>query len=211
MTRPTAQARPAPRMRRFWLVALAAAAAAGCEDLRPQLQQLQQDNARLSAKVQELQQALTEKDRQIRTLQGLGSKRLELLFHVKKLELGRYTAGVNLDGKPGDEGVRVYLRPLDADGHPIKAAGKVRIQLFDLSRNENNLLAEHVFGVEKTAQHWFGAFLAYHYRFDCRWAAAPDRPDVTVRAAFTDYLTGREFTAQKVCKVSLPAAGQAGK
>jgi hypothetical protein len=194
---------------------LAAAAAAGCqppssdEDLRVQLQDLRHQNAKLTAEAQKLREALAERDRQVQTLQGLGEARLELLFHVTSIQLGRYTAAADFDGKPGDDGVRVYLSPLDTHNHPLKAAGSVKIQLFDLSRTENNLLAEHFFPVEKISQHWFGAFLSYHYRFDCRWTAGPPKQDeVTVRAVFTDYLTGKQFTTQKVCKVKLPPATQ---
>ena len=40
---------------------------------------------------------------------------------------------------------------------------------------------------------------------------SPKPPDVTVRVTFIDYLTGKTFTAQKVCRIDLPATTQPAK
>jgi len=189
---------------------LAAPGTGGCEpfraaDLEPQLQQARQENARLKADIRQLQQTLAERRKEIQTLRALGEKRLDLLFHVRRIRLGRYTAGRDLDNTPGDDGVRVYLSPLDQHGQPIKAAGTVRIRLFDLARPDGNLLAEHAFSVEEVGRHWQGWPLTYHYAFDCPWTRPPAGGEVTVRAEFTDYLTGKHFTAQRACKVTPPA------
>jgi hypothetical protein len=102
----------------------------------------------------------------------------------------------------------VYLKPIDRDGHTLKAAGAVTVQLFDLSEGAaRNLLERHDFSVAQAAGHWSG-FLASHYRFDCRWKAGPPTAkELTVRVTFTDYLTGRTFTAQKVVTIDPPTPG----
>ena len=190
---------------------LVGALAAGCvpqqqvEELATQLRNSRRENEKLKTDIQDMQTELLARQKQIRTLQGLGEKRLELLFCVTDVKLGKYTAGVDLDDKPGHDGIRVYLTPIDADGHPIKAAGAVKIQLFDLAaKTDDNLVAVHDFPVEKIAACWTGGFMTYHYRFDCRWKAPPKHDEITVRITFTDYLTGKTFTAQKVCKINLP-------
>jgi hypothetical protein len=211
MTRPPrSPGRAGPLDWAFWL-ALAAASAAGCVDDRlvqadAEVRQYREENAKLKADVRSRQQVIAEQQEQIRTLQALGEKRLDLLFHVSAIKLGRYTAGVDLDGKDGDDGVRVYLQPVDGDGHAIKAAGAVTIQLFDLAaKAEENLLGEYNYPAEEIAKNWSAGFLTYHYRFDCPWKSSPPtHPEITVRVAFTDYLTGKQFTAQKVCTVHLP-------
>ena len=185
----------------------------GCQDdterllqFQTELRELRRENAALKAEVHELRLSAAKREKLIQRLRGLGEKRLDLLFTVARIELGRYTAGADLDGKPGHDGVRVYLRPLDRDGHAIKAAGSVTVRLFDLDRQGDNLLATCEFPVEKIAAHWHGGFGTYHYRFDCPWKRPPTDGEVTVRVVFTDYLTGRSFSAQKLLKVKPPAA-----
>lgn len=191
-----------------WLVLLAATAVAGCNGIAPggdPLKELKQENARLKGDLQDLRTTLAEQKEQIETLQALGDKRLERLFHVTAITLGRYTAGVDLDDEAGDDGIRVYLVPRDRDGHTIKAAGAVRVQLFDLAADpKENLLGTFDFPVEDIGKLFASGFLTNHYKLDCRWKKPPANPDITVRVVFTDYLTGKTFTAQKVCKVDLP-------
>ncbi len=217
MNRPPAQAASArcrPRARWAWLLLLSAGAA-GCnhnqvDALTRELKQARSQNADLREEARRLRQELKARDEHVARLQHLGEKRLELLFRVTGLKLGR-TGGVDLDDTPGDDAVRVYLRPIDRDGHALKAAGSVSIQLFDLAAEpDRNLIARYDFPVEQIAKHWHGGLLTYHYRFDCPWKSGPPRrPEVTVRATFTDYLTGQAFTAQKLITVRLPAAATA--
>lgn len=161
------------------------------------IKKLSQDNLRLRAK-------LAERDRQIDTLQKLGDKRLDELFYVKRISLGRHTGAVDLDGKEGIDGIKVYLKPIDQDGSVIKAAGSVTVQLFDLaSKKDSNLIATHNFSTEQVAKTWSSGFLAYHYSLECPWRDAPPEGNhITVRVTFTEYLTGKSFTAQKLCDVS---------
>ncbi len=212
MNRPSATRRVALLGAALWGLLALGACLSGCQDnterllaVQAKLRELGRENASLKAKLHELRLSAAEQEQLIQRLRGLGEKRLALLFTVTRIELGRYTAGADLDGKPGHDGVRVYLRPLDRDGHAIKAAGSVTVRLFDLDRQGDNLLGTCEFPVEKIAAHWHGGFGTYHYRFDCPWKRPPTGREVTVRAVFTDYLTGRSFTAQKLLKVRPPA------
>ncbi len=190
-----------------------ALAAGGCdpagsgEGLSAQLDKAKRENVKLREQAAGLQQDLKARDEHIVRLQGLGGKRMALLFTVAKIKLGR-TSGVNLDQAPGDDGVRVYLKTIDRDGHAVKAAGDVTVQLFDLAAGApRNLLERHDFPAADAAKHFSGGFLMNQYRFDCPFKSGPPkRPELTVRVTFTDYLTGQTFTAQKVIDLALPAA-----
>ena len=153
-----------------------------------------------------LQAVVIDQQKQIRVLQRLGEGRMEKLFHVRRIALGRYTGGADLDGVEGDDGIKVYLRPIDQEGSVVKTAGEVRIGLFDLAADpQDNLIGEYEFTVEQVSKQWSGGFMAYHFSFECPWKLAPPaRDEITVRVQFTDYLTGKVFTAQKLCKVKLP-------
>ena len=172
------------------------------EEMFQQLLSCRNELDRLRKANRKLQLSLAGKDRQIRTLQALGEKRLEKLFHVERIEFGSHTGGVDLDETPGDDGIRVYLRPVDRDGSTLKAAGAIRIQLYDLAAAPNeNLVGRYEWSVDQAAKQWSG-FVHYHYRLTCRWPArAPEHDEITVRAEFTDYLTGRRLTRQTTCRI----------
>jgi len=190
---------------------LAAIAAAGCveggEDPivahKRTIRDLERENAALKASQLQLQRRIGELAGQVERLRGLPPDRMGKLFTVQRIELGRYTAGANLDGKAGHDGVRVFLLPRDRDGHVIKAAGTVSLQLFDLSRADGNLIGRCDVPADALGKHWFGGLGRSHYRFDVPWTARPAAPEVTVRIRFTDLLTGKALTAQKVCAVTL--------
>lgn len=161
---------------------------------------------KLAKEVDRLQRELAARQRRIDALLALGDKRLEKLYLVQRVRLGSGTGGVDLDDKAGDDAVKVYLEPIDQHGSVIKAPGEVTIQLYDLAAPAGkNLAGEYRFDLDATAKAWSSGFLAYHYRFTCRWKPAPPAHDqVTVRAEFLDYLTGKKHTAQTVCKVRPP-------
>ncbi|MCD6304187.1 MAG: hypothetical protein J7M21_04415, partial [Planctomycetes bacterium] len=192
------------------LLAAGALAMPGCRD-----GQVATDNAdliaaasRLRRRVDELEKTLARRDRQVANLQALGEKRLEKLYTVRRIALGRATGAVDIDGNTGDDAVKVYLEPIDQYGSVIKAAGEVTIQLYDLAAKPGeNLLAQYHYDVEATAGAWRSGFVAYYYVFTCPWKdRRPSRGEVTVRVVFLDYLTGREFSRQTVCTVHLPPA-----
>jgi len=164
--------------------------------------ELQQDNRRLRDELVSSQQ-------QIKTLQALGDKRVEKLPHVERISLGRFTGGIDLDGVPGDDAVRVYLQPVDQQGSIIKAAGEVKVQLFDLAAGpEDNRIAELSLSDDQVSQRWFSGLGTNHFSFDCPWreGTSPAHSEITVRVEFTEYLTGKMFTVQQVCKVALAGA-----
>jgi hypothetical protein len=206
-----------------WLLSLLAAWTAGCEPTVPKAKfdQLNQtwldtlrDNRELTRSNQQLGETIGRQNQQIATLQHLGDKRLEKLYYVTDLELGRRSGGIDRDGQAGDDAVIVYLQPVDREGAVIKAAGDVTIQLYDLANPPaENLIGEYHWSVDELGQTWAGGFLgSSQFSLLCPW---PDGPpahgQITIRATFTDYLTGRTFTAQKTVTVHLPGAPPASK
>ena len=205
-------------LRRFILAAalpaVLTALVGGCQDdtarrieLRDELIAAQNQVEDLQEENLDLRQQITAQQQAIQDLRQLGQDRLEHLFVVDKIELGNYTAAANLDDKPGDDGVRVRFTPHDKYGSPLKAAGSIRIQLFDLTEaGEKPLIGQCKVPVEQAADHWAGHFGQYHYTTSCAWDRPPQKDELTVRVEFVDYLTGKAFSAQKVVKVSPPPA-----
>ena len=160
------------------------------------LNEAKNENKRLSEQLQK-------QDERILSLMNLGDKRLEKLYYVQKVDLGDYTGGISSDGGDQQDAVKVFLLPTDQDGAVIKAAGSVKIQLFDLAAPaEQNLIGECEFPIDEVRKHWSSGFLTYHYSFVCPWKKTVlPHEDLTVRVEFVDYLTGKHLTAQKVVKV----------
>ncbi len=172
-------------------------------ELKAKLHAAQQKN-------EDLQQTVVSQSKQIETLIGLGGKRLEMIPHTAKIELGSYTGGYYTDvtkKEKGQDAVKVYLMPIDPQGSVIKAPGSVSIRVFDLAAPEGkSLLGECSFNDEQVAKNWYsGVLSAYHYSFVCPFKTQPQHDEVTIRVEFTDYITGQHFTQTKTAKVELPA------
>lgn len=188
-------------------------AATGCGDpCEQKLQALRDEVIEAEDRIERLQEekrqqssSLQSQEKLIQRLRGLSDARMSNLFTVQSIELGDYTTGVNLDDTPGDDGVRVRMVPIDASGSPLKAAGSVKIQLYDLAQEDEPLVGKCSFGVEGIGDYWSSHFGTYHYRFECAFSRLPAHEKITVRAEFTDYLTGTVHHAQKVITVDLPA------
>jgi len=160
---------------------------------KAQIIDLQQENS-------ELKSQLEQRRRQVETLQALGDKRLEKMFKVTGIKLGRHSGPVDLDDVGGSDAVRVYLKPVDQYGSVIKAAGDVRVRLFDLAaERQNTLIGEYEWPVDEVAERWSGGFATDHFTFDCPLAEPAKLGPITIHAEFTDYLTGNTFSAQTAC------------
>jgi hypothetical protein len=189
---------------------------AGCDLMQGnQVATLRQENERLKREVGRLEresvttaQSVADLKTQVSRLQYLGAKRLDMLYHADRLEIEQLSGGYDDDKLPGDDGVIVYLRPLDRMGDPVKVAGDIRIELFDLSLPEGQQkLGEHVIAVGKAQEMWYGRFMTYHYTVRCPWQGRPPaNPEILVRASFLDYLTGRELNATREVRVLPPPA-----
>lgn len=183
----------------------------GCPDTA--VLELRKENSRLKEGVAErdrqigaLSAALEECNRQLRDARGISPETLDKIFYAESIVIDRLSGGEDYDGQPGDDGVTVYLQPVDRAGDALKVAGEARIELFDLGMPPGrNLIAAYSFPVEKVRESWYGKFWTYHYTFKCPWQhGPPENPEITVRATFVDYLTKRVMTAQTVVKVRLP-------
>jgi len=123
-----------------------------------------------------------------------------------RLEIEKLSGGEDYDGQPGDDGVTVYLKPLDKVGDIVKALGDIRIQLYDLANPPGrNLVGEYHFPAKTVGDKWHGKLMTYHYTLKCPWQrGAPEHSEITIRAVFRDYLTGHVMSTQTTCTVRPP-------
>lgn len=195
-----------------FVAALWLGAAGGCLGPTPQEIKLQRelDEARIAAK--EKERLLAQRDAQIEALREQIEKNrpfqdvdIDKLFTVDRIEIVSRSGGEDFDGKVGDDGVVLYVRPVDRDGDVIKAAGSFVVQLFDVNAEEGpRKLGEYRFEDPDTlASLWYGGFLTNHYTLRCPFmpGSEPSGREVLARVTFVDFLTGRVRSASQTLKI----------
>jgi hypothetical protein len=202
------------RFSRPALLGLVFAFAGGCQDnssidLRRENMRLQDELKKKDSDLAAQFAQISELNKQLLQARAFKPEDLEKLFYPEKLVIDSLTGGENYDGKPGDDGITVYIRPVDKDGDVIKVAGDIRIELFDLSKPTDNLIGRYDIPVDSVRKLWFGKLGTNHYTVKCPWLhGPPENTEITVRATFRDYLTQRVLTAQSVVTVKLTTATQ---
>ena len=193
------------------VVIAAVCASGGCGKPNVASIQVRKENQELRSRIEELERREQGHLAQIRTLESkattvpsLPQARLETLFTTHGITFGRLTGGADLDPKQaGDDGLKIYVVPTDAQGQPLKAAGSFVVEAFDLAQAHDNRIGRWEFPLEQAAKNWYGQAMLYTYVLTAPWQdRRPEQAELTVRVTFTDALTGRTFTEQKVVKVN---------
>jgi outer membrane murein-binding lipoprotein Lpp len=191
----------------FILIALAVMLA-GCSSSsqRPwkTLKDCAQKNTELSMQIQALESENTQLTEQVNTLSTLdAAARLEALDTLDKIRIGKRTGFYDKDNDDTNETLVVYLEPLDKAQDFIKAIGAVKIQLWDLDAAANEAKpAEWTLEPAELHPTWGGTIFAGYYRIKLPLENFSDqKKDYTVKATFTDYLSGKVLTDQKVITV----------
>jgi hypothetical protein len=183
----------------------------GCESpngLKPalsqQVQQLTTQKADLQSRLERTQIENERLKKQIETLFTLpGDKRVDALYHLQAVQIGRYTNLYDEDKNGTKEKLIVYVQPIDDTGDTIKAAGAIDVQLWDLNKKDGvALLAQWRVEPNELKKLWFNSILAGNYRltFDAAALMEKFKETLTVKISFTDYLSGRTFTDQFILR-----------
>ncbi len=196
-------------------------AAAGCNTVPGvEYAKVQRELLNTQEQVRKLKEEVAAKDQVIQMMKvdqarrlGLKPEELEQLIVPVKIELERLSGGYDDDGKPGDDGIVLYVQPIDRNGDVIKAAGSLTVTLLDLANPpEQYLLGEYRFDVKTTRGLWYGRLWSSHFTVHCPWyqGKPPMHNEITARVEFLDLLTGQKLTAQGVYKIQFPPGHVAG-
>ena len=164
-------------------------------------------NEGLTSQLAQQQRQTEHLQQQLTTLRGFSTDRLDRLVCVAAIELGRFTGAYDNDGNDVDEGVKVYLVLRDQQGDPIKAAGEVEIELWDLAAPPGKRdLGQWRYGLEELPQYWLSGFMAYYYKFQLPWPQTdpPQHSPLTLKLLYKDALTGAALEQQKMVTVRIP-------
>ncbi len=174
-------------------------------DVARENERLKNELAAARSELSSHQAAIDELNRQLQVVRGLSDADLQRIFYPEKLVIDPLSGGEDTDGRPGDDAVAVYLRPVDRTGDTVKVAGDIRIELYDLAAPAGqNRVGEVQFSPDEAITMWHGKLLTNHFTLRCPWSSGPpSNPEITIRATFKDYLTQRVMTAQAVVTVRL--------
>jgi hypothetical protein len=171
------------------------------------LQQVEQLIAQKTELQSNLEKSQIENDRlkkQIDTLSNLpGEKKAESLYQLQAVKIGRYTNLYDEDKNWTKEKLIVYVQPVDEVGDIIKAAGAVDVQLWDLNKKESeSLVAQWRIEPNELKKLWLNSMFSGNYRLTFDLPALEEKADraLTIKVAFTDYLSGRTFTDQFILR-----------
>jgi hypothetical protein len=195
-------------MKKFFIITIACLIA-GCQNDRtssktPDIKSLQQENKLLSNQLNQCNLQAAQLKQQVENLTSIrASVKAQDIYNLQQIKISRFTNFYDDDNDGKKENLTVYFHPADDCGDSIKAAGSVEVQLWDLSKEgDNALLAVWKKDSVELKKLWFTGLLGPNYRliFDVKDKIEMLDKPLTLKVAFTDYLTGRTFTEQKVIK-----------
>ncbi len=183
---------------------ISALLASGCRDnTKARLQEKEKlINQQTSLKMQ-LAQAKEQNAQlrdQVAALSAIENKeKLNCVSTLEKIDLTNRTGFYDTDHDSKTESLVVYIRPVDETGDIIKAPGSLNIQLWNLHKDpQQALLKQWTLNPDQLKQKWAQTFLTnyYHLKFDITTLNLKPHQQFTLKAVFTDYLTGKVLTAQ---------------
>jgi hypothetical protein len=201
--------------RRLFVILAAAmiGAGAGCSRPSEANVQLRKDKQQLEGQVAELQQQLYASRARIAgieqekgTLPTLPQERLDKLVTVQGIKLGRLTGGdpANVANAP-DEGLKIYLTPVDETGEPLKETGTVEVNAFDLSLSGDNRIGHWTFDANTLKSRWRSLGMLRAFVLECPWDKPPEHSKLAVKVIFRDELTGRVYDQIQEVNVKIAA------
>ena len=184
---------------------------AGCENanstrtpLIEQISNLTEQKTQLENQLEQSKAENKQLTKQMHTLAGLPENvKGENLYHLQRIDVGKYTGFFDKDDDGTKEKLIVYIQPRDEEDDIVKASGTVEVQLWDLNRDDGEaLLGQWNVKPSELKKLWFATLVTINYRltFDIADKVQSFDEPLTVKVAFTDYLSGKLFKEQKVIK-----------
>jgi hypothetical protein len=194
----------------FIVLGACAILACGCDrDLKPsfmeQIAELKEENRQLSHEAAGLKEENLKLSEQVETLGALDSgERQRSLPTTSKIAITKRSGFVDKDADNVKEKLVVYIKPYDSNLDVIKAAGSIKVQLWDLEQSsEKAMLKEWTIAPQQLTKMWMGAFMTGYYRLllDLEPAVIQAGTEYTIKVSFTDYISGKVLKEQKVVKL----------
>jgi len=167
--------------------------------------QLERDNRQLQKDIEAVKARNQQLTNQAKSLAELSPElRIDSLYDLQSVKLTRYTNFYDRDKDGRKEKLIVYIQPIDSEGDIIKASGTVEVELWDLNNGTDSgaMLGKWQVSPDELKKMWFATIVTSNYRlvFDITGVVESFDKPLTVKATFTDYVSGKVFTEQHVIK-----------
>ena len=151
-----------------------------------------------------LEEELLATRQRLAELEGTGrpapeaAKAVEDPFRAVAVRFGKFTGGINADGRPGDQRLKVVLEPLDAEGDVVKRAGSLKLEALEPGGKEATPIGRWAWPTEEFAKTWLSGLGLYAYVLKLDWPGGkpPASDRVLLRARFTA-LSGEVLQAEQ--------------
>jgi len=189
------------------LLMLTAMAPAGCgigsarkHPLELKVEALQQEKAEVARDLEQCQVEKEQLRQQVKALAVLPKEGRENFYKLTSVRIARFTGFYDTDKDGRREKLLVYVQPTDTNGDIIKAAGTVHVQLWNLNGpGDQSLIGEWQVEPDRLRKLWVGALVSdYRLAFDVSLTPELLAQPLTVKIAFTDYLTGEVLRDQTI-------------
>jgi hypothetical protein len=189
----------------------------GCENAdkmtpKSQLEKIRKENLSLNSQISQYKSQTENLTEQIKTLSVLKDKiKPEDIYNLQKIKISRFTNFYDEDSDGKKESLIVYFQPIDDCGDVVKAGGSIEVQLWDLSKpaspspggkDSGAMIGQWKKDSIELKKLWYSGLMGANYRltFDVTGKIEKLNQPLTLNVTFTDYLTGRVFTEQKIIK-----------
>ena len=176
----------------------------GSKSPAKEISRLKQEKTQLTHQLEQSKKEADQLKEQLQSLSALAPEaRLENLYHLQSIKITRYTNLYDKDSDGRYDKLIVYIQPIDEDGDVVKATGAVDVQLWDLNKEADQaLIGQWHVGPAEMKKLWFATLITINYRlsFEVADKISEFKKPLTVKLTFTDYLTGKVFSEQRVIK-----------
>lgn len=181
--------------------------AAGCQKTEEssawaKIGELEDERAYLKQTIKDLQRQNEQIKQQFVTVSKIDKNvRISALANIDQIAIDNRSGFFDKDDDGVEETLIVYIKPYDDAGDVVKMAGDVNLQLWDLSKDANEaLLGEWDVKAIELKKLWMGMMMTNYYRLAYKIPELLNdaQKELTIKVKFTDYLTGKVFTEQKV-------------
>ena len=121
-------------------------------------------------------------------------------------------AGHEVSGSVGDDGIVLYVQPIDRDQHVVKAPGTLTVKLFDPLNPEGHVeYASYHWDWPHLRDKWYGGLMTNHFTVRCAWRGndLPAHDEIIAHVVFTELITGKSLTTTAAYKITFPPAATA--
>lgn len=173
---------------------------------RTRIQELSDQVATQSRTIEMQREQIDDLSTRLQRVQAMSpNQKLDLLPHVTSVRLATLSGGYDDNHDGIDDGIVLYISPVDQEGDVIKAAASVQVRLLDLSaQGDGQAVGQTSLDANQMKPLWFGK-LGAHYTVKIPWSGGRNRPpaaSITAVVSFQDYLTGKVYPLQEVFKVN---------